>query len=189
MTAKLAFRTRQGPTSGTTKRVRRPSKEQLQRIEVLKRQRERIQAVIESAKRSGLLEEKTGRIAGRVSAELIEQAKARTGLTSDTELVEFALASLALEDNFAETFRKTQATVDPSLKLGFSSGTMGGTPFERLRFEICCASHRARNCPVIAFSRPSSSSQPCGQSCFKRTTFFWPSRSIRQPEKSYSTVQ
>lgn len=119
MTAKLAFRTRQGRTSGTTKRVRRPSKEQLHRIEVLKRQRERIQAVIESAKRSGLLEEKTGRIAGRVSAELIEQAKARTGLTSDTELVEFALASLALEDNFAETFRKTQGTVDPSLKLGF----------------------------------------------------------------------
>jgi hypothetical protein len=119
MTAKLAFRTRQGRTSGTTKRVRRPTKEQLQRIEVLKRQRERIQAVIASAKRSGLLEEKTGRIAGRVSAELIAQAKARTGLTSDTELVEFALASLALEDNFAETFRKTQATVDPSLKLGF----------------------------------------------------------------------
>ncbi|UXN57876.1 hypothetical protein [Phyllobacterium zundukense] len=119
MTAKLAFRTRQGRTSGTTKRVRRASKEQLQRIEVLKRQRERIQAVIASAKRSGLLEEKTGRIAGRVSAELIAQAKARTGLTSDTELVEFALASLALEDNFAETFRKTQATVDPSLKLGF----------------------------------------------------------------------
>jgi hypothetical protein len=119
MTAKLAFRTRQGRTSGTTKRVRRPTKEQLQRIEVPKRQRERIQAVIASAKRSGLLEEKTGRIAGRVSAELIAQAKARTGLTSDTELVEFALASLALEDNFAETFRKTQATVDPSLKLGF----------------------------------------------------------------------
>lgn len=119
MTDKFAFRTRQGRPSGTTKRARRPSKEQLHHMEVLKRKREQIAAVMESAKRSGLLEEKSGRIAGRVSADLIEKAKARTGLTSDTELVEFALANLALEDNFAETFRKTQGTVDSTLKLGF----------------------------------------------------------------------
>lgn len=79
----------------------------------------RINAVLQRAEESGLRAEKTGRIAGRVSADLIKQAKARTGLTSDTELVEFALANVALEDNFAETFRKTRGTVDPTLKLGF----------------------------------------------------------------------
>ncbi|RWP66021.1 hypothetical protein [Mesorhizobium sp.] len=79
----------------------------------------RINAVLQRAEESGLRAEKTGRIAGRVSADLIKQAKARTGLASDTELVEFALANVALEDNFAETFRKTRGTVDPTLKLGF----------------------------------------------------------------------
>ncbi|RWK42467.1 hypothetical protein [Mesorhizobium sp.] len=79
----------------------------------------RIDAVLQRAEESGLRAEKNGRIAGRVSADLIKKAKARTGLTSDTELVEFALANVALEDNFAETFRKTRGTVDPTLKLGF----------------------------------------------------------------------
>ncbi|PBB52046.1 MULTISPECIES: hypothetical protein [Mesorhizobium] len=79
----------------------------------------RINAVLQRAEESGLRAEKDGRIAGRVSADLIKKAKARSGLTSDTELVEFALANVALEDNFAETFRKTRETVDPTLKLGF----------------------------------------------------------------------
>lgn len=79
----------------------------------------RIEAVLQRAEESGLRTDKDGRIAGRVSADLIKKAKARTGLTSDTELVEFALANVALEDNFAETFRKTRGTVDPTLKLGF----------------------------------------------------------------------
>lgn len=79
----------------------------------------RIEAVLKRAEEFGLRAEKDGRIAGRVSADLIKRAKARTGLTSDTELVEFALANVALEDNFAETFRKTRGTVDPTLKLGF----------------------------------------------------------------------
>jgi hypothetical protein len=81
--------------------------------------RVRIEAVFRAADASGLRSGKDGRIAGRVSADLIRTAKARTGLTSDTELVEFALANLALEDRFAETFRETQATVEPTLKLGF----------------------------------------------------------------------
>jgi len=81
--------------------------------------RTRIKAVLQKAEESGLRSQKDSRIAGRVSADLIRKAKDRTGLTSDTELVEFALANLALEDNFAETFRKTRGTVDPTLKLGF----------------------------------------------------------------------
>ena len=79
----------------------------------------RFAAVMDSAQRSGLLAEKDGRIGGRLSAALIEQAKANTGIASDTELLEFALASLALEDRFAEAFEAVGATVDPDLKLGF----------------------------------------------------------------------
>lgn len=79
----------------------------------------RIDAVLQAAEESGLRAEKDGRIAGRVSQDLIRKAKARTGLTSDTELIEFALASVALDDDFAATFRKQQGSVDPALRLGF----------------------------------------------------------------------
>lgn len=77
------------------------------------------QSVMEAAQRCGLLEDKSSRISGRVSAALIEEAKRRTGITSDTDLIEFALASLALEDNFAEAFKAARGTVDPDLKLGY----------------------------------------------------------------------
>jgi hypothetical protein len=77
------------------------------------------EAVMEAAERSGLLKEKTARISGRVSPALIEQAKRRTGIESDTELIEFALANIALEDNFPEAFEAAHGKVDPDLKLGY----------------------------------------------------------------------
>jgi len=79
----------------------------------------RVEAVMAAAERSGLLREKSGRIGGRVSALLVEQAKARTGIETDTDLIEFALANVALEDRFAEAFSAVRGTVDPDLELGF----------------------------------------------------------------------
>lgn len=81
--------------------------------------REQVAAVMALAKASGLTAGKDSRISGRVSSELIERAKARTGLESDTELVEFALANVAVEDNFAHVFRELRGTVDPDLDLEF----------------------------------------------------------------------
>ncbi|EHP83643.1 hypothetical protein [Methylorubrum extorquens] len=81
--------------------------------------REQVVAVMALAQASGLTAGKDSRISGRVSSELIERAKARTGLESDTELVEFALANLAVEDNFAQVFRELHGTVDPGLDLEF----------------------------------------------------------------------
>ena len=81
--------------------------------------RKRVDAVIAAAERSGLMGEKSGRLGGRVSPALIEQAKRLTGIASDTELLEFALASIALEDDFPASFRKLKGTVDPSLDLEF----------------------------------------------------------------------
>jgi hypothetical protein len=79
----------------------------------------RVAAVMAAAENSGLLGEKTARIGGRISPALVEKAKKRTGIATDTDLIEFALASVALDDAFAETFRSTRGTVDPALKLGF----------------------------------------------------------------------
>ena len=38
---------------------------------------------------------------------------------TDTDLIEFALATVALEDNFADVFKESRGKVDPKLKLGF----------------------------------------------------------------------
>jgi hypothetical protein len=79
----------------------------------------RFETVMGAAERSGLLSEKSSRIAGRVSPALVKEAKKRTGIEADTDLIEFALANVALEDNFPETFKDARGKVDPGLKLGF----------------------------------------------------------------------
>jgi hypothetical protein len=79
----------------------------------------RFDAVMRAAEQSGLLSKKNGRIAGRVSPALVEQARRQTGIETDTDLIEFALATVALEDNFAEVFKESRGKVDPELKLGF----------------------------------------------------------------------
>ena len=79
----------------------------------------RVDAVMAAADRSGLLHEKSSRIGGRISPALVRQAKAQTGIETDTDLIEFALANVALEDKFAESFRAVRGTVDPDIKLGF----------------------------------------------------------------------
>jgi hypothetical protein len=79
----------------------------------------RFETVMKAAERSGLLKEKSSRIAGRVSPALVEQAKKRTGIQADTDLIAFALANVALEDEFAEAFKEARGKVDRSLKLGF----------------------------------------------------------------------
>jgi hypothetical protein len=79
----------------------------------------RFEAVMQAAERSGLLREKSGRIGGRVSPALVEQAKRQTGIEADTDLIAFALATIALEDDFAQTFKESRGKVDRALKLGF----------------------------------------------------------------------
>jgi hypothetical protein len=79
----------------------------------------RVDAVMAAAEQTGLLHEKSGRIGGRVSPALVRKAKAQTGIKTDTDLIEFALANVALDDRFAESFKAVRGTVDPDLDLGF----------------------------------------------------------------------
>jgi hypothetical protein len=79
----------------------------------------RFEAVMQAARQSGLLSRKGSRIGGRVSPALVAQAKRQTGIETDTDLIEFALATVALEDDFAQTFRQSRGRIDPTLKLGF----------------------------------------------------------------------
>lgn len=79
----------------------------------------RVEAVMQAAERAGLLQGKGGRIGGRVSPALVRQAKRQTGIETDTDLIEFALATVALEDGFARAFKSSRGKVDRALKLGF----------------------------------------------------------------------
>ena len=79
----------------------------------------RQELVLREAREAGLVgDEKDARISGRVRRALIEEAKRRTGLSSDTELVEYALARVALEDEFGARLVRRKGAVPPDVDLG-----------------------------------------------------------------------
>ncbi|MGO1079136.1 hypothetical protein [Inquilinus sp. CA228] len=79
----------------------------------------RFESVMAAARRLGLLRDKSDRIGVQVSPRLVAEAKRLTGIESDTDLIEFALACLALESNFVEVFEDIRGTVDSNLKLEY----------------------------------------------------------------------
>lgn len=80
--------------------------------------RHRIDLVMSEARNAGLVGgPKDTVIRGRVAKSLVRAAKKRAGVTSDTELLEIALSSFALEDDFGEKFLKRKGSVDPDLQL------------------------------------------------------------------------
>jgi hypothetical protein len=79
----------------------------------------RRRAVLETARDAGLLAGASGRIAGRIRKHLVDAAKARSGIKSDTELLEYALARVALEDDFGQKLIAREGRVPPDLDLEF----------------------------------------------------------------------
>jgi hypothetical protein len=80
--------------------------------------RRRVDLVMNEARNAGLIGgPKDTVIRGRVSKSLVKAAKKRAGVTSDTELLEIALSTFALEDDFGEKFLKRKGSIDPDLSL------------------------------------------------------------------------
>jgi hypothetical protein len=74
--------------------------------------------VLEQARAVGLLgEAKNTRLSGRVPAGLIEAAKKRAHVSSDTELLELALSRLALEDDFGARLVRRKGSVPSDIDL------------------------------------------------------------------------
>lgn len=72
----------------------------------------------EEARAAGLLgSPKDARVAGRVSARLLAEAKKRAGVASDTELIELALSRLALEDDFGPKLLRRKGRVPPRVAI------------------------------------------------------------------------
>jgi hypothetical protein len=78
-----------------------------------------VPGVMQRAAEMGLLGTETHQIGARLPAKLVEQAKRRTGIASTTDLLAFALANVAVEDDFAKVFAKARGTLDPELDIGF----------------------------------------------------------------------
>lgn len=75
--------------------------------------------VLEQARAVGLLgAAKNTRLSGRVPSELIEAAKKRAHVTSDTELLELALSRLALEDDFGTRLVRRKGSIPADIDLG-----------------------------------------------------------------------
>jgi hypothetical protein len=74
--------------------------------------------VLDQARAVGLLgEAKNMRLSGRVPAGLIEAAKKRAHVSSDTELLELALSRLALEDDFVARLVRRKGSVPADIDL------------------------------------------------------------------------
>lgn len=76
-------------------------------------------AVLATVKDAGLLSGARGRIAGRIRKRLVKAAKARSGISSDTELLEYALARVALEDDFTQQLLTRRGNVPRDIDLEF----------------------------------------------------------------------
>jgi len=75
-------------------------------------------ATLSAATAAGYLRgEKTERIGGRVTRKLLSEAQKKSGLTSQTELLEYALSKVALEDDYGATLLSMKGSVPDDVEL------------------------------------------------------------------------
>ena len=72
------------------------------------------------AEQEGLLRgERTQVVRGRMPEALVTRAKKRTGINSDTDLIEVALANIAVADDYADWLLSRRGTVSREADLEF----------------------------------------------------------------------
>jgi hypothetical protein len=80
----------------------------------------RLREVLTIAEERGLLSgSRTHVLRGRMPVGLVEQAKLKSGISSDSKLLEAALANLAVSDDYAQWLLAQRGTIDPELDLEF----------------------------------------------------------------------
>jgi hypothetical protein len=80
----------------------------------------KLREVMVIAEEQGLLRgERNQVVRGRMPKALVAQAKKRTGLVSDTDLIELALANIAVADDYAEWLLARRGTIDHEADLEF----------------------------------------------------------------------
>ena len=80
----------------------------------------RLDEALSLAEQQGLLRgSRTLTVRGRMPSLLVEQAKKRTGIQSDSKLIEAALANIAVADDYADWLLARRGTVSRDLDLEF----------------------------------------------------------------------
>jgi hypothetical protein len=74
-------------------------------------------AVMEHVASQGLMEGENAPVGARVPKKLVARAKKQSGITSTTELVEYALAKVVLEDDFGRKLVALKGTIPKDIKL------------------------------------------------------------------------
>ena len=81
---------------------------------------ERLKNMLVIAQENGLLHgTRTKVVRGRMPEALVNRAKARTGIASDTDLLEVALASLAVADDYPDWLLSRRGTINQDVDLEF----------------------------------------------------------------------
>ncbi len=79
---------------------------------------QRVKATLSTAAATGLIKGKKGKqLSGRVHETLFEAAAAKSGLRG-AELIDYALAKVALEDDFADRLLAREGTISRDVDLG-----------------------------------------------------------------------
>ena len=73
--------------------------------------------MLATARQEGLLGTKDKTIGGRVPTALVEAAKTRSGIQSDSELLVYALSKVALEDDFGTRLLALKGSVPKDIDL------------------------------------------------------------------------
>ncbi len=80
----------------------------------------RLREIMVIAEKEGLLHgERTQVVRGRMPEALVARAKKRTGLDSDTDLIEVALANIAVEDDYADWLLSRRGVIPREVDLEF----------------------------------------------------------------------
>jgi hypothetical protein len=81
---------------------------------------EKLRESLTIAEEQGLLAgERTQIVRGRMPRALVARARQRTGIDSDTELLEVALANIAVADDYADWLLSRRGAVSPEIDLEF----------------------------------------------------------------------
>jgi hypothetical protein len=80
----------------------------------------KLREILVIAEEEGLLRgERTQMVRGRMPEALVARAKKRTGIDSDTDLIEVALASIAVQDDYADWLLSRRGAVSHEVDLEF----------------------------------------------------------------------
>ncbi len=80
----------------------------------------KLREILTLAEQSGLLQgSRTKIVRGRMPQALVARAKARTGIKSDTSLIQVALANLAVADEYPEWLLSQCGTIPADMDLEF----------------------------------------------------------------------